>query len=1185
MDSVADLGLRVDSTDILSASTNLDRFGLAAVKATQAALAVAAAAIQQAAAARNAAQATISDTQATIASAQAKATLSRAQADVAVNAGLAAIARSKASQNDDYANRLAKALTGQLEALKSAQDAVTASVDKYALAQQGASQAAASAAAMAQSQINKAANVIEPAQQASTTSSRSQDVAAYAASLDNLRREFNPLYAASKQYEDQLGRINAAEQVGAIDANEAAAARERERIAFEAEAMGASEAAGRLSGQARNVLTNLSYQINDVVSGLLMGQSPWQILTQQGGQFVQVMQMGGTGPMGLLKLVGTVLSSLLTPAILIGGALVAGGAAFAYFAYEGVAANKDLSKALEGTGQAAGVTASQLNDMAVEAAQSGNISLSSARGFAEAYAASGKVTGDSIEKLTALTQNYASTTGEDASSAVKELVSDFSDLSSGADALNKKTGFLDVATRQHIQDLEAQGDRAGAVKATIDALQPSLTNYTKNLTALGREWAGIKQLGSDANTAIGNTFDPNTQTQLANEQAHLAFLQSNKDSGGAVPQAWIDQTQAKIIQLTAQLQKEMADAGLKAKLAFIKQISLQADDVANALDPGIANIRKMMNSVTLLQNNPVETPESTRALLEQKGAMDSLADSQGELIVGGQRFLSQQQLEMKGLNTAKDAIYAKSAAQKAAIAFQESMNASAGQGIQPEERLALAQAAARNAYDTTTKSLNDQNLTLTYNEQAIIATTNAFLTGNIPATIAATAHAQALTEALTTGIDVQKRTMQLMLEAVAQKESSAAQDVHTTSQQAQAQTEANAAVTAGTLAYDRMSSFVQNRQRDLALEDIRTMALATHNTDLVNSIDAIIAAYKKLDPIVEANDKTNQVLGLINPNAQDITNLKTGAGMGLNSTQQGVLQSKTGLNSSVQSLRSDLMTANPFGAAGEQGVQGQVVAAQQEQANRLQTVQDGLQAGLIKSEQDAANMRVAINQDATQKIQAAYQALSQAQLQMGADAFGAMADSVGDLVGKSSAAYKILFGISKAFSIAQATLNLETAISNALALPFPANIPAMAAAAAAGATIISDIAAISGLAGGGVGLQGPGTSTSDSIFARLSRGESVITAAGTSGNENTLRAMNRGMDFDGMWGGAATSMPNIAIHNYNGSRIRQQIGLNDVQFMIDDAFVRNSPKIAAATLKKVPNTVAKTRQNPRNRSR
>lgn len=66
--------------------------------------------------------------------------------------------------------------------------------------------------------------------------------------------------------------------------------------------------------------------------------------------------------------------------------------------------------------------------------------------------------------------------------------------------------------------------------------------------------------------------------------------------------------------------------------------------------------------------------------------------------------------------------------------------------------------------------------------------------------------------------------------------------------------------------------------------------------------------------------------------------------------------------------------------------------------------------------------------------------------------FGEMAGLVGDYAGESSAAYKTLFAVSKAFSIAQATMNMVMAISNAAALPWPANIPAIAVAAAQGLT-------------------------------------------------------------------------------------------------------------------------------------
>jgi hypothetical protein len=53
--------------------------------------------------------------------------------------------------------------------------------------------------------------------------------------------------------------------------------------------------AGKL---ASHHLTNLTFQLNDVVSGLAMGQAPMQILTQQGGQFYQIIQQSGVGARG-----------------------------------------------------------------------------------------------------------------------------------------------------------------------------------------------------------------------------------------------------------------------------------------------------------------------------------------------------------------------------------------------------------------------------------------------------------------------------------------------------------------------------------------------------------------------------------------------------------------------------------------------------------------------------------------------------------------------------------------------------------------------------------------------------------------------------------------------------------------------------------------------------------------------
>lgn len=111
-------------------------------------------------------------------------------------------------------------------------------------------------------------------------------------------------------------------------------------------------------------------------------------------------------------------------------------------------------------------------------------------------------------------------------------------------------------------------------------------------------------------------------------------------------------------------------------------------------------------------------------------------------------------------------------------------------------------------------------------------------------------------------------------------------------------------------------------------------------------------------------------------------------------------------------------------------------------------------------------------------------------------AFDVLTSTVEQSAGKQSAAYKAMFAVSKAFAIAEASIKLSQAIAQAMA-DTTALTPAqkfanMAAVAAAGANVISQITSVAFAKGGHV--QGPGTGTSDSILARLSNNEFVMTS-------------------------------------------------------------------------------------------
>lgn len=237
--------------------------------------------------------------------------------------------------------------------------------------------------------------------------------------------------------------------------------------------------------------------------------------------------------------------------------------------------------------------------------------------------------------------------------------------------------------------------------------------------------------------------------------------------------------------------------------------------------------------------------------------------------------------------------------------------------------------------------------------------------------------------------------------------------------------------------------------------------------------------------------------------------------------------------------------------------QSQVDQVNQQEAQRLTVIQQAREQDLI-NEQQYQDMKTQIQQAGEQARMNLANANYSLLLQSSADFLGQMAAGLAQSKGEQSNAYKAMFALSKAFSIAQASINLWTAVSQAMALPFPANIPFIAQALAYGTSVLGSIQSVAatGFATGGY-VKGPGTGQSDSINARLSNGEFVSTKQATSRYRSTLEAMNRGTYTPGSEGG---SSPNIQVHNYGGERVQVKQGLtrDDVVLIIGEEFPRQS---------------------------
>lgn len=107
--------------------------------------------------------------------------------------------------------------------------------------------------------------------------------------------------------------------------------------------------------------------------------------------------------------------------------------------------------------------------------------------------------------------------------------------------------------------------------------------------------------------------------------------------------------------------------------------------------------------------------------------------------------------------------------------------------------------------------------------------------------------------------------------------------------------------------------------------------------------------------------------------------------------------------------------------------------------------------------------------------EAAQAAMLNLQLSAGESMAASAADSFKSVLGEQSAAYQTMFAVQKAFSIAQSMIAIQTGIAQAAALPFPANLGAMATVAAATANIVSSIMSVASPSFDGGGYTGNGS--------------------------------------------------------------------------------------------------------------
>ncbi|WP_409563680.1 phage tail length tape measure family protein [Klebsiella pneumoniae] len=270
-------------------------------------------------------------------------------------------------------------------------------------------------------------------------------------------------------------------------------------------------------------------QMTDIVTSLIAGQPPMMVLLQQGGQLKDM--FGGIGPAA--KAMGGYVMGLVNPFTLAAAAVGVLGLAY----YKGSQEQDEFYKSLTMTGNLVGKTSGQLADMAARVSVAANSTTGAAASALNQLVSSGKVAGDSLERVTTAVVEISDAT----SIATEKLVGDFNDIAADPVAaitkLNDQYHFLTLATYNQIKALQDEGNQQDAARLATDAyanaLKQRADDIHANLGLLESAWRSLGHTAKGAWDAMLNVGREQTlEDKLRTLNESIAEAQKGQAEGG-----------------------------------------------------------------------------------------------------------------------------------------------------------------------------------------------------------------------------------------------------------------------------------------------------------------------------------------------------------------------------------------------------------------------------------------------------------------------------------------------------------------------------------------------------------------------------------------------------------------------------------------------------------------------------
>lgn len=320
-----------------------------------------------------------------------------------------------------------------------------------------------------------------------------------------LLEALNPAWAAQQKLNSEVAEYDALLKRSKIttDQHNQAVALSRQRYDETTAALNRQS-----KGLSRNVMAsrlNLTRQGADVFTTAAMGMNPAMIAIQQGPQILDAWSTSA------IKLTGP-LTMLVGATGLLAGATGAMAVAWAQAEKSSAA----LDRAATGLGRTAKMSGAELKAAADAGAEAGNISLKSARDMASAYVSTGKIGGEVMSGLVAITKDYAAFMGVDAKSATEMLAKAMSEPDKAARDMTRQFGLLDQKTLDQIDSLTKLGDRTAAQKVLMKALTGAMSGHADKVDELTSFWDVATRSMSNYWTKLGEWLQTTRDERIEN---------------------------------------------------------------------------------------------------------------------------------------------------------------------------------------------------------------------------------------------------------------------------------------------------------------------------------------------------------------------------------------------------------------------------------------------------------------------------------------------------------------------------------------------------------------------------------------------------------------------------------------------------------------------------------------------